>query len=137
MSGKVSTMYMSLLLGAIVVVGFSVVQGDVFANYGITPTDVSYLNATAQVINQTGNLKESIENTVITGIQPLDQFIASTYQTTKLLFGVVDIYDSFVSDAAGILGIPTEFSIVVTLIIAMVTLTVIFAIIRIVTHEET
>lgn len=136
MSDKISSMYIALLFGAIIVVGLSAVQADVYMNYGKTPSDLHYLNATADVINQTGNIKESIENTVITGIQPLDQFIASTYQTVKLLFGVIDIYDSFVSDVASLLGIPVSVGgVLVAIIMTIITLVVIFAIIRVVTHE--
>jgi len=137
MSEKISSMYIALLFGAVVVIAFSAVQADIYGNYGKTPSDLSYLNATAGVINQTGNIKESIENTVITGIQPLDQFIASTYQTVKLLFGIIDIYDSFVSDVASLLGIPVSLSgILVNIIMTIITLVVIFAVIRIVTHES-
>lgn len=136
MSDKISTLYISLLFGALFVIGFSIIQADIFGNYGVTPSDLHYLNATGSVINQTSNLKDSIEDTVITGIQPLDQFIATTFSTTKLFFGIIDIYDSFVSDTASMLGIPMEFSIVVTIITVMITLTVIFGIIRIITHES-
>lgn len=137
MRGNISTLYMALLFGALIVVGLSAVQADIYAKYGQTGTDLSYINATNEVINQTGNIKDSIENTVITGIQPLDQFIASTYGTVKLLFGVINIYDSFVSDVAGILGIPSFLSATLIMIImAMITLTVVFAIIRVVTHEQ-
>lgn len=137
MSDKISSLYTSLMLGALFVIGFSLTQADLFGNYGKSTSDLSYLNVTSDVINQTSNIKDSIENTVITGIQPLDQFIASTYQTVKLLFGVIDIYNSFVSDVASLLGLPAEFGgILITVIMTIITLVVIFAIIRIITHEQ-
>lgn len=137
MSEKVSSLYIALLIGAVVVVGLSSIQVDVYSNYGITSSDLTYLNATGEIINQTSDLKDSIENTVITGFQPLDQFIASTYQTTKILFGIIDIYDNFITDTATMLGIPTGLaSLVVSVIVVIITLLVIFALIRIVTHES-
>lgn len=133
---KVSTMYIALLLGALIITGFAMVQGDVFSNYSVDTTDLSYLNATDDVINQTANLKESIESTVITGIAPVDQFLASTFGTTQLFFGVIDIYSNFVADTALLLGIPVEFSILIIIINVIITITVIFVIIRAVTHES-
>lgn len=127
-----SRIYISVIFGAMLILGFGIIQADLYANYGMSPNDLGYLDASSSVIEKTGELKQNIENTQITGIQPLDSFIAGTYNTLKLFFGVGDVYGSFVTDAARVLQIPGEF---VVLIGAAISITLVFMTIRIITNK--
>lgn len=128
-----SKLYLGLIFGAMVVVGLSMFQADLYGNYGKSTGDLDYLDVSQDVVAEAEALKENIENTQITGYEPLDSFIAGTYNTLKLLFGIGDIYTTFITNIATVLQIPGVF---VNMAIAAVAISVIFMIVKVITKVE-
>lgn len=129
---KPSTLYMGLLLSAMVIVGFTMIQADLFTEYGQTAENLSYLDVSNEVTEQAEDLKTSMERE-ITGIEPLDTFIAGTYNAIKIIFGAGDLYTTFISDVAIALKIPGVF---VGIAIAAVFTSIVIAIISIITKKD-
>lgn len=124
---------MGLLMAAMCIVGFTMVQADLYLQYGKTAENLDYLDVSEDVAADAEALKDNIENTRITGIDPLDAFIAGTYSTLKLLFGIGDLYTTFISDVALALNIPGVF---VGIAIAAVFTSIVIAIISIITKKD-
>jgi hypothetical protein len=130
---KPSGLYFAIIIGAIVIVGASMWAGSFMGNYGQTPENISYLDRANEVSNQAEQMKDRIESFQPTGITPLDQFIASTYEMLTLLFSIGDIYVSFITDVGGVLMVPGE---ILALIIAFIFIMIIFGIIKIITKWD-
>lgn len=128
-----SKLYMSLILSAIGLVGMAFFQADLYGNYDMETQDLDYLDVSQDVVDETTAIKDSLENTEVTGIQPLDQFIAGVYNSLKLLFGIGGIYTSFVTSISGALMIPGFF---VDIIVAAVFVSIVFMIIKVITKWE-
>lgn len=131
--GKPSKLYVALIFGAIALVSLTTFQSDLYSNYGKSTENLSYLDASDRVVSETTDIKENIQNTQVTGIAPLDQFIAGVYNALKLLFGIGDIYVSFVSSIAEALKIPAFF---IDMLVSLVFVSIVFMVIRIIAKLE-
>lgn len=125
-----SLLYAGLILASLAIIGIGVFQGEIMSNYGGSIEDITYLNKSTEVADQITGLKDSIETVKITGIDVLDLFIAGTYNTVKLVFGVGDLYTTFITNIAFVLGIPGW---AVTLVIVGVLCSILFGVVSIIT----
>jgi len=131
--GRPSKLYVALLFAAIGVVGLSMFQADLYGNYGMDTENLTYLDVSKEVVDETSEIKESIDNTQVTGIEPLDQLIAGVYNAFKLLFGIGNIYSTFVQGVAEALKVPGFF---IDVLLAIVVVSITFMVIRIISKME-
>lgn len=124
-----SLLYAGLIMASMLIIGIGIYQGEIMANYGGSVEDLAYLDKSTEVADQITGLKESIETTKITGIAPLDMFIAGTYNTLKLVFGVGDLYTTFITNIAFVIGIPGW---AVALIIVGILTSILFGVVSII-----
>lgn len=123
---RASKLYMGLLMGAMAIIGLGMFQADLYGNYGVSHDNLTYLDVSDEVVDQAENLRESMA-TEITGIAPLDTFIAGTYNTLILFLGIGNVYTSFIKDVGAALFIPAA---LLNIAIAAVVVSIIFMIIR-------
>lgn len=131
--GKPSKLYVALLFGALGLIGLSFIQADLYGSYGMSTENLTYLDVSKEVVDETSGIKESIDNTQITGIAPLDELIAGVYNALKLLFGIGNVYSTFIKGLAEALKIPGFF---IDILMAIVAVSITFMVVRIISKME-
>lgn len=125
-----SALYIMILLASGIMIGTAAFQAELLGNYGVDSPDVSYLNRTREIVDETETLKDTIEDFKLTGIDVLDLFIAGVYNALKSVFTMGDIFTSLLSDIADELGLPGWF---IGILVAAVFSVIIWGIISIIT----
>ena len=125
---RASEMFIMILLASGIISGLVIFQGNLFHNYNMDlPEEYSYLNEAQNVSEDITNIKANIENPKITGIEPLDIFIAGVYGGLKAIFGLGNVYVSFVTSLESILKIP---AFAVNVVLAAITTVILFSVIQ-------
>lgn len=91
----------ALIIFSGVIVGMTGFYIDLYDNYSSSAQDISDLEVTAAVDAHVNTLKSSIEDTQVTGITLIDipfTIASGVYNTFKLLFASIDIYQALMRD---------------------------------------
>lgn len=130
-----STLFLGIIIASAMIIGASLFTGTLLNNYSVPTEDLSYLNQTDALSDQMDQLKEKVtETTKITGIDVLDRLLVGAYETTKLIFGIGDLYESFITDTAAAIGLPSWFT---SMLVIVVFIIVVFSIISIIVKWRT
>lgn len=108
MEYQIVPLIIGLLVVSGVVIGISTFTGDVYDRYGVSSTDLSYLNKTKDISENVELVQDSIEEPQLTGTfldLPLT-FISGAFAALKLLFALPGIFSTFINDAGIVLGLP-------------------------------
>jgi hypothetical protein len=132
MDTKISTLYMAMIFGAAIVIGLTMIQADLFGNYGVTSPDLSYLNVSQGISDRAADLRDTL-NRDISSNNPLDMLLAGVYNSLSILFGIGDLYATFLTNIGSALSIPAPF---IGLGIAAIFVIVLFGIFTIITNRE-
>ena len=126
-----------LLIFSVFVVGVSLFTSEGYTNYGIT-ADSSIngtLNKTSTTMTKITDMTSSLQQTELTGIGALDYLLLGAWKIVLMVFGSLNIGISLISEVAGVLPIPTELQIVISVAGAILTLYIIFALLKAVTNQ--
>lgn len=133
MEYQILPMIIGLLVVSGVVIGISTFAGDFYNRYGVSSTDLSYLNKTKEISESAESVRDSIEGTQFTGTfldLPLT-FIAGAFESLKIIFSLPAIFTSFITDAGQVLNLPSwSLSMASTIVFIIIIFVVLMAIIK-------
>lgn len=133
MEYQIVPMIIGLLIVSGVIIGISTFTGDIYGRYGVSSTDLSYLNRTIEISENAESVRDSIEGTQFTGTfldLPLT-FIAGAFESLKIIFSLPGIFASFITDAGTVLTLPSwSLSMASTIIFIIVIFVVLMAILK-------
>ena len=125
-------MLITLLLFSGMIIGISGFMMDLAKNYGQSVEDLSQLESIERIQSEAKNLEQSLRSTQITGTfldVPLT-VLSGVYSIFKLiLVSFIEIWSGFINSVASYLMLPSWF---INILIAIVTVILIFEIISIV-----
>lgn len=119
----------ALIIFSGVLIGLANFSSDLLSSYGVAGEDITDLEVTSAVESHVETLKESIENTQLTGVAILDvplTIASGAYNTLKLLFTSTNLYLSLLGGISEILPIPGW---VITTIMGCLSIFIIFEIV--------
>ena len=128
--GEATGILISLIIVSGVIIGITAFTGDVLDNYGIASDDLTYLNKTSEINTKVTEIKDTIEDTQITGVEVIDlplTFIAGAYSALKLLLNIPDIMMTLLMEAGEVIGIPAW---AIAMGTAIVVIIIVFVVLR-------
>lgn len=102
-------MFYALLIFSAVLLGLTSFYTDIFYNYGTNAEDISDMDMTESVNAHVETLKTSVEDTQVTGVSLIDiplTIASGVYNTFKLLYYSIDLYQALIAGFSEILGLP-------------------------------
>lgn len=116
-----------------VIIGLSGFYTDLADSYGRGVTDLASFNRTREAQNEITQLKESIEGETVETGTFVDILATGVFTTLKLVMSVPDIFSTIIADISQIVGLPSWFT---TMLLSLITIVVVFQIIKAVTKTE-
>lgn len=133
---ELRNLLITLLLFSAVIIGISNFSADLAKKYGVTIQDVSGMSSIEKIQNETKDLEQTLRSSQITGTfldVPLT-VLSGAYQVFKLiLVSFTEIWSGFMHSVARYLFLPEWF---ISVVIAVVAITIIFEIISVISKYK-
>lgn len=133
MDGQIKNLIITGLLVSAVVLGFSGFTSSMATEYSVSSEDVSYLNVTSEMQTHVNELEESIRGAETSTVSFIDVLATGTFETLKLMFSLPNIFGALLTDISVMIGLPVW---VTGTIMAIITVIVVFGIIKVITKVE-
>jgi hypothetical protein len=129
--------FVIILIFSVFIVGISLFTSEAYTNYGLTGDSSinGTLNKSSETMVKITDMTNSLKQTELTGIGALDYLLLGAWKIVLMVFGSLDIGVSLVSEVLGVIPLPTELQIVIGVAGAIITLYIIFALLKAVTNQ--